>query len=442
MTFNVASGQGSLFLLISFLGVWHCGLLSLGTAIHVQQDIRWYLCGAFAGLGYIQGSLALLSTNLVTLLPFWIPFQFPLSSLGMAIAASFYLGSRGLLFPNRPTDGKDALHFLPAVIQLCVQIPVFVAGPLRPSLIERYTSIGLADSFIPGAEVPRIISLLYFALTVRLVWTYSQNAETSPGARPHLAYAVVATQGVLCLLLPIFSSDSYAWLRPVGIGTVTTLLVVWITTALVSLRRRHPQRTPPLSVDASGDRLPSTSATAATPNVSEERVSIAPAELEGASSAQKNASTTEEENIPSDSGDTNGSQESSKYETSPLTSERKERYCRRIVDYMETEEPYLDADLSLDRMAQQVDLHPRYVSQVVNETLEQSFTQWVNAHRVEAAKEFLRDASLQHLTVVAVAHRAGFNSKSAFYAAFKDRTGTTPATFRENNEDLSVEQAR
>jgi len=443
MTFDAPSVQDSLFLVISVLGVWHCGLLSLGTAVHVEHDARWYLCSAFAGLGYMQGNLALLSTNLAAALPFWMPFQFPLSSLGMVIAASFYLGVRGLLYPNRPTDITDALHYLPAATQLCVQIPVFLAGPLRPSLIERYMAIGLADSFIPGVEVPRIISLLYFAATAWLVWTYRRRSGASPSAHPQFAYAVVATQGALCLLLPIFSSDSYAWLRPVWMGVVTTLLVVWIASVRVSLRRSSSSQTQSHFVGSSGDSIRPAPAMHEMPDISEERVTVVPAKLEGVSSAQQYASTPQEEGggDPLDSGNQNEVDESGKYESSPLTQGRKERYRQRMVEHMETEKPYLDADLSLDRMAEHVDLHPRYVSQVVNETLGKSFTQWVNDHRVEAAKEFLRDASLQHLTVVAVAHRAGFNSKSAFYAAFKDRTDTTPAAYRKKHEDRSMAHA-
>ncbi len=448
MTFDVVSPWDSFFVLVAFLGVWHCTLLAIMAVARIQGTGRWYLSGAFGGLGYTQVTLTLLSMNLGEQLPFWMPFQFPLASIGMAIAPCFYLCVRHLLRPGRSPDWKDALHFLPAAIQFCMQIPVLLAGPLRPDLATHYTSIGLADSFIPGAELPRVIGLVYLGLVAYLLWAHSQRSDVDRDARFPLACAVAITQAGLCLLIPIFSADSYAWLRPVGIGGVTTALVVSIAATLVSFRAQ-PNRRQVASTRGSGDRIaPFASVTAendvpAGAGLVETIGPIRPAARDtenGDSVPAGNISVTaagqRKDGAEPEAADDKAA--SSKYETSSLSPEQKERFCTQIVQHMEAEEPYLDGDLTLRQMADQVDVPPRYVSQVINEKLDQSFTEWVNSYRVEAAKNLLVDDAREHLTVVAIAHEAGFNSKSTFYSAFKRKAGTTPAAYRRTQRASSA----
>lgn len=56
-----------------------------------------------------------------------------------------------------------------------------------------------------------------------------------------------------------------------------------------------------------------------------------------------------------------------------------------------------------------------------------SFFDYVNAKRVEAAKVMLRQGGE---SVIDIAVAVGFNSRSAFYNAFKTAVGTTPAAYR------------
>ncbi len=61
-----------------------------------------------------------------------------------------------------------------------------------------------------------------------------------------------------------------------------------------------------------------------------------------------------------------------------------------------------------------------------------SFRDVVNGYRVEEAKKLLRED--QQLTVLAIAHRVGFNTNDAFYRAFKKHSDATPAAYRKNHE--------
>jgi len=119
-----------------------------------------------------------------------------------------------------------------------------------------------------------------------------------------------------------------------------------------------------------------------------------------------------------------------KYEKSTLTPERADRYVRRLVETMEKEKLYLDSDLTLQKLAQRVSIHPHHLSQIINERLNQNFFDFINSYRVEEAKKRLIDPSEKHFSIIAIAGEVGFNSKSAFNSVFKKYVNMTPSEWR------------
>ncbi len=125
-----------------------------------------------------------------------------------------------------------------------------------------------------------------------------------------------------------------------------------------------------------------------------------------------------------------------KYERSTLTPERAEESLQKLLRVMETEKPYTDGELTLPKLAERVALSPQHLSQLLNERCGQSFSDFVNAHRVAEAQRLLTDPAKKHYSILAIAEEVGFNSKSTFNAAFKKHTGQTPSDFRTNAEVL------
>ncbi len=119
-----------------------------------------------------------------------------------------------------------------------------------------------------------------------------------------------------------------------------------------------------------------------------------------------------------------------RYEKSTLTPERGDDYLKRLLDVMPTEKPYLDNDLTLQKLAKTVAISPHHLSQTINERLEQNFFDFINSYRIEEAKKLLVDAGKKHYSILAVAEEVGFNSKSAFNTAFKKHAKLTPSEFR------------
>jgi AraC-like DNA-binding protein len=84
----------------------------------------------------------------------------------------------------------------------------------------------------------------------------------------------------------------------------------------------------------------------------------------------------------------------------------------------------------LQKLAERLGISPHHLSQVINERLNQNFFDFVNQYRVGEAKRQLLDAKKKHYSIMAIAGDVGFNSKSAFNAAFKKHANVTPSEWR------------
>ena len=120
-----------------------------------------------------------------------------------------------------------------------------------------------------------------------------------------------------------------------------------------------------------------------------------------------------------------------KYEKSTLTPELTREYSRKVKEYVEGEKPFLDSELTLPGLADRVGIPAYQLSQVINESLGANFFDFINGYRVQEAKRLLQNPSNSAYTILAIAEEAGFNSKSAFNAAFRRFAGQTPSEYRQ-----------
>ena len=119
-----------------------------------------------------------------------------------------------------------------------------------------------------------------------------------------------------------------------------------------------------------------------------------------------------------------------KYVGSTLTNNDKVAILENFVAYMQSDsKPFLRPKLSLIEVAGLLGLSTKHLSQVINERTTLNFNEYLNSLRVEEAKKILSSPEFMKLTIDAIALKAGFNSKSPFYAAFKQFTGMTPKKF-------------
>lgn len=118
-----------------------------------------------------------------------------------------------------------------------------------------------------------------------------------------------------------------------------------------------------------------------------------------------------------------------KYKQSLFDEALLKQYREQLTQLMQEQQPYLDSSLTLRRLAQQMDLSPNQLSQLLNEGFHKNFAEFVNTYRLEAFKAKVADPTLRHLTLLALAYESGFNSKTVFNTFFKKMMGKTPKAY-------------
>jgi YesN/AraC family two-component response regulator len=101
-----------------------------------------------------------------------------------------------------------------------------------------------------------------------------------------------------------------------------------------------------------------------------------------------------------------------------------------IIKVMEKEKLYQEAQLTLQNLADKLQVQPYQVSQAINNGMNKNFYDLVNGYRVEEAKRLLSDPKCSNFTILSIGFDAGFNSKTTFNTVFKKFTGLTPTEFR------------
>ncbi|MEM8508760.1 MAG: helix-turn-helix domain-containing protein [Bacteroidota bacterium] len=129
-------------------------------------------------------------------------------------------------------------------------------------------------------------------------------------------------------------------------------------------------------------------------------------------------------------GKSSNGNEFPKYKNSGLDPEGSKRIQKDLLQLMKTATPYLEKELTLYTLAEQLGVQSNHLSQVINSLEGKNFFDFINTYRVESAKEKIRDGNCQKLTLLGIAFDSGFNSKASFNRAFKKVTGQTPTEYR------------
>jgi AraC-like DNA-binding protein len=103
----------------------------------------------------------------------------------------------------------------------------------------------------------------------------------------------------------------------------------------------------------------------------------------------------------------------------------------RIRDYVERSRCYLNADITINDIAQAVYSNRSYVSQTINAHYS-NFSTFINEYRIHEAVLELTQNPDMHLNDIMT--DVGFKSRKTFYNSFKQFTDIPPTTFRKNRE--------
>ncbi len=100
-----------------------------------------------------------------------------------------------------------------------------------------------------------------------------------------------------------------------------------------------------------------------------------------------------------------------------------------LIKAMEEDRLYLDPNLNLALLVQHTGIPQKTISAVLNQHLNKSFNEFVNAYRIGYFKQKICDPRQEHLTILGVAYDSGFNSQATFQRAFKNEMGVSPREY-------------
>ncbi|HHB52528.1 MAG TPA: helix-turn-helix domain-containing protein, partial [Saprospiraceae bacterium] len=112
-----------------------------------------------------------------------------------------------------------------------------------------------------------------------------------------------------------------------------------------------------------------------------------------------------------------------------LSDKESDYFLKEMNQLLKEEKLYLNPELSLKDLSNQLDIHPNKLSWLINEKMGKNFNEYINRFRLETFKEKAIDPSNSHLTLLGLAYESGFNSKSVFNAFFKKMEGVTPGAW-------------
>lgn len=104
-----------------------------------------------------------------------------------------------------------------------------------------------------------------------------------------------------------------------------------------------------------------------------------------------------------------------------------------IIHSLETNRIYLNPELSIKEMAQNIGYPVASVSMAVNKCFGMNFRNLINKYRVEEVKRLLKDPP-SHLSMLGIALECGFNSEASFYRIFRQETGLSPSDYMKSNK--------
>ncbi len=103
-----------------------------------------------------------------------------------------------------------------------------------------------------------------------------------------------------------------------------------------------------------------------------------------------------------------------------------ETLLAKIINIVETDQLFLNENLTVNDLALKLGYSSRSVSQTINAGLQKSFSRFINEYRVNLFREKRNSEANANLSIMGLAYDCGFNSKTTFNRTYKEITGSLP----------------
>jgi AraC-like DNA-binding protein len=123
--------------------------------------------------------------------------------------------------------------------------------------------------------------------------------------------------------------------------------------------------------------------------------------------------------------------------SSPVDAARDSEVMKRLDKLLSEEAIYLDADLTLERLARRLLVPTKQLSAAINRTSGDNVSRYVNAFRIRHACDLLKAGA----AVTTAMLESGFNTKSNFNREFLRVKGSSPSAWLAGEQGRQVENA-
>jgi len=101
----------------------------------------------------------------------------------------------------------------------------------------------------------------------------------------------------------------------------------------------------------------------------------------------------------------------------------------QLLSFMEKEQPYLDSNLRINTLSQKLFTNRTYLSNLINNELKMSFSDFINQYRIKYAKTLMENKKGNVVSMKLFAEQSGFGSVSSFLRAFKQFEKTSAGNY-------------
>jgi len=110
----------------------------------------------------------------------------------------------------------------------------------------------------------------------------------------------------------------------------------------------------------------------------------------------------------------------------------------QLLTYLKEHKPYLTRNLTLQDVANEMNMPAYRLSEIINTQLNKNFFTLINDMRIEEVKHRISSKTYENLTLSAIGFDSGFNSKSSFHSLFKKYTNMTPSQYKKSLEEEKI----
>jgi AraC-like DNA-binding protein len=113
--------------------------------------------------------------------------------------------------------------------------------------------------------------------------------------------------------------------------------------------------------------------------------------------------------------------------------------AKQIMDYLQKQKPFLDADFSIDDLSHALNIQRHHLYYCMNKVMKMKFTELKRKLRIEHAKQLLKEGKNKTLSIEGIGSQSGFSSRSNFFTTFKTEVGMTPTEYLEQTNKVQDE---